>query len=273
MNKLPQYIFYLLALILCTRSKACSIIYFVDEKTGKIYVANNEDYWLNTKAYIQYSPQKKDKMARVWYGWDHFAQGGINQAGLFFDAAVTPTQKIPKGYNPPNGRNVGDEILANCKTTAQALSFLEKNKIAIPNGHMMFGDKNGNAVVVEWIDGESVLNYIKNNVLIATNYLLSKPEEGNFPCYRYQSIEERIDKLKQLENISFLDFGNTIGGASVAPSFDVKSGKSSGTLYSSFINISDMKLFVVPKLDNSKVVKLTLRNLFMEKRKKRIKLY
>ena len=25
--------------------KACSVVYYVDQHSGKIYVANNEDYW------------------------------------------------------------------------------------------------------------------------------------------------------------------------------------------------------------------------------------
>ncbi len=269
-----NYLKILLPIILgiSISSKACSIVYFIDEKTGTIYVANNEDYWLDTKAYVQYMPASKKEIARVWYGWRKFAQGGINQAGLFFDAAITPKQSIPKGYHAPNGRNIGDEILATCKTIKEALDFLENEKIAIPSGHMMFGDKHGNAVVVEWIAGKRTLNYIKNNVLIATNYLLAKPEAGGYPCYRYESIQKRIDILKQGEVVSFLGFGNTLGGAAVPPNYNLENEKASGTLYSSFINITEMKLFIVPKLDNNKVIKLDLNEWFLKSKRKKIKL-
>ena len=64
--------------------KACSVLYYIDAKTGKIYVANNEDIWYDVNPYIQILPATKSKYARLWYGWDNFAQGGINQAGLFF---------------------------------------------------------------------------------------------------------------------------------------------------------------------------------------------
>ena len=74
---------------------ACSVIYYFDSISSKIYVANNEDFWYDTKAYIQINPRTKSKLARLWFGWDDFAQGGINEAGLFFDGAVTPVDSIP----------------------------------------------------------------------------------------------------------------------------------------------------------------------------------
>ena len=93
-----------------------------------------------------------NKLARLWYGWDDFAQGGINEAGLFFDGAVTPEQDIPGGGRGPKG-NLGDDILARCHTVNEALQFLEDRDIALSNAHMMLGDASGHAVVVEWIDG------------------------------------------------------------------------------------------------------------------------
>ena len=103
-------------------SDACSILYYINKQTGKIYVVNNEDYWYNVKAYIKIIPAKNNDLARLWYGWDDFAQGGVNEAGLFFDGAVTPEQdKIP-GYTKPDG-NLGDDILASCKTVNEAVIY------------------------------------------------------------------------------------------------------------------------------------------------------
>lgn len=176
-------------------ASACSVLYYVDSETGKIYVVNNEDYWYDVDAYIQIEPKTKKKLARLWYGWDNFAQGGINENGLFFDAAVTPEQEKIKGYGNPKN-NLGDKILANCSTVEEGLVFLEKEKIALNKSHMLFGDKSGKAVIVEWVDGERKLHWIKDNKLIMTNYLLSEPEAGNYPCYRNESIEKRIAEME-----------------------------------------------------------------------------
>jgi len=259
-------------LIRPTEIKACSMFYFIDKTTGKIYFVNNEDYWYDVKAYIQINPKSKNEFARLWYGWNGFAQGGVNEFGLLFDAAVTPKQKIPEGYHNPDGRNVGDEILAKCKTVDEAVEFLEKEKIAISEGHMMFGDNFGNAVVLEWVNGEKRIIQKKDNFIITTNYLLSDTSAGNYPCPRYQSIEERLNQLNNSkEGLDFKTIGNAIAGAAQSPRKD-ENGKIGGTLYTSFINISDMEFVLVYQLDNYKITKLDLKKKFEKTHKQKIKL-
>ena len=250
--------------------KACSVLYYVDKATGKIYAVNNEDYWYDVEAYIQIEPRSKNKLARLWYGWDNFAQGGINESGLFFDAAVTPEQQKINGYGNPKN-NLGDKILAHCRNVAEALAFLEKEKIALNKSHMMFGDKSGKAVIVEWVDGERVLHWMEGNQLIMTNYLLSKPEAGNYPCYRYESIEKRIAAMEQTAEIDLLKVGNTFGQAAQTPQ-KTATGRVAGTVYSSFINITDNQFFLSYKLSNQNVIKLDLGDEFSKTKKQRIKL-
>lgn len=217
-------------------------------------------------------PAKKNKNARLWYGWDNFSQGGVNSKGLFFDGAVTPKQDIPAGYNSPNGRNIGDEILAYCNTTDEAIVYLEKEKIAIGSGHMLIGDATGNAAVIEWVNGKRNIVPIKSNILIATNFLLSDTNAGNYPCYRHYTIQERLKKLTDSERtINLKNFSNAMAGAAQIPQKD-NNGRKGGTLYSSFINITDMEFVIVPKLDNSKLIKLDLKNEFKKSRKRKIKL-
>lgn len=54
-------------------SSACSVLYYTDTTTEKIYAVNSEDYWLDVEAYIQIEPKSKKKFARLWYGWDNFS--------------------------------------------------------------------------------------------------------------------------------------------------------------------------------------------------------
>lgn len=262
---------FLGTILISNSSFACSVLYYIDLSTGKIYIVNSEDYWLDVDAYIQIEPKSKKKFARLWYGWENFAQGGINEKGLFFDAAVTPEQKKIKGYGNPKN-NLGDNILAHCTTVEDALKYLEKEKIALNKSHMMFGDKTGKAVVVEWVDGERKLIWIANNKLIMTNYLLSKPEAGNFPCYRYKSIEERISEMENSgKEINLLKVGNTFGQA-VQPPRQNEEGRIGGTVYTSFIDITDNKFFLSYKLSNKNVIKLDLNNEFNKTKRQKIKL-
>ena len=264
-------IIFLLLPILPKMSLACSVLYYVDAKTGKIYVVNSEDYWLDVDAYIQIEPRSKKAYARLWYGWDDFAQGGINDQGLFFDAAVTPEQERIKGYRNPKN-NLGDRLLASCSTVDEALAFLEKEKIALNNSHMMFGDKTGKAVMVEWVGGVRQLHWIKDNKLIMTNYLLSAPSAGNFPCYRFESIEERIEQMeKSGENIDLLKVGNTFGLAS-QPAREAEDGRIGGTVYTSFIDITENKFVLVYRLNNESILKLNLVDEFSKSKGQIIKL-
>ncbi len=219
------FTFFLFIILLGNlKTSACSVVYYVDPQTGNIYIANNEDYWYDTKAYIQIMPKGNSQYARLWYGWDNFAQGGINEKGLFFDGAVTPEQDIPEGYQKPKG-NLGDRILANCASVEEALNFLEAEKIALNNAHIMFGDAQENAVVVEWVEKEKQLIWIKENRLVMTNFLLSDTTKGNYPCHRYTAIEKQIDTLKGSEvSPSFLKVSNVLGPAAQIPKPDA-SGK------------------------------------------------
>lgn len=251
---------------LSTVGYSCSMVYYIDQATGKIYVINNEDFWYDTDAYIQVEQASNNELARLWYGWNDFAQGGVNSSGLFFDAAVTPDQKMPKGYRLPDG-NIGDRILAKCRTVEEALTYLEKEKFAVHQSHLMFGDATGRAVIIEWIDGEQHVIEMDGNYLIATNYLLLKPEAGNYPCNRYASIEERIQELDAAGGPKgFPGISNLTGGAMQVPR-KLENGNTVGTLYSSFIDLTDMKMVFLPKLDNSRVLQFDLAEEFKKTRK------
>ncbi|EAR01943.1 carcinine hydrolase/isopenicillin-N N-acyltransferase family protein [Maribacter sp. HTCC2170] len=250
---------------------ACSIIYYIDKNTGKIYVANNEDYWYDVDAYIQLTPKTKNKYARLWYGWDDFAQGGVNEHGLFFDGAVTPEQEPIKGAKKAKG-NLGDDILANCKTVEEAIILIRKRNVGLNDAHIMFGDSTGNAVVIEWVNGKEKLINIKENRLVMTNYLLSDPSKGNYPCPRFDAIEKELNMIETMNEPANMKKVGTAAARAVQSPFTNNEGRTGGTLYSSFINISEMKFILVPKLDNDKIIQLNLNEEFQNSKKKTIKL-
>ncbi|MDF1574247.1 MAG: hypothetical protein P1P86_03540 [Bacteroidales bacterium] len=269
MRKLAIIFLILCGLIVGRETRACSVLYYMDPQSGKIYAASNEDYWYDVKAYIQIVPGSGKKLARLWYGWDHFAQGGINEAGLFFDGAVTPEQDMPEGRSGPKG-NLGDELLASCRTVDEALALLEQKEIFLNSAHMMIGDGNGNSVLVEWLDGERKVVPMYNNRLVMTNFLLSDPSRGNHPCPRYQYIQSQlnlVEESRQTMNLKVL--GRTMAGAVQLPRKD-EDGRTGGTLYSSFINVSDLEFVLVYQLDNSKITRLDLKREFEAGKKRKI---
>jgi len=262
------FLFFMVAGV--TIANACSILYYIDKQTGKIYAINNEDFWYSTKPYIKIIPAKNNELARLWFGWKDFAQGGINEAGLFFDGAATPNQPMPEGYTSKRG-NLGDEILAKCNTVLEAIDFLEQHKIALHNAHLLFGDKAGNAAVVSWVQGKRKITKPENNYLIATNFLLEAPEAGHTPCYRYKAMVKEIKRLEESGvPIGLREVGN-IAAKAVQEPREIE-GKILGTLYTTFINITDMEFVLAYKLNNSKLTKLDLMDEFAKGRKRTIRL-
>ena len=181
------------------------MFYYIESKTGKIYFVNNEDYWYDVEPYIQIIPCSKNELGRIWYGWKSFGQGGVNEKGLVLDGAVTPEEEIPSGYTEPQNGNITDEILAKCATVDEAAQYLEVKKIALKTGHIFFGDKNGKAIIVEWVNGVKHIVEIKNNRLVATNFNLSGTNQSEITCWRYKAIQKGLDELDAKYNKDTID--------------------------------------------------------------------
>lgn len=274
MRNLKLVMLFLGIFIFSVKASACSFFYYLDSKTGKIYFVNNEDYWYDVKPYIQIIPGLKNEFGRIWYGWKNFGQGGVNEKGLVLDGAVTPIQKIPIGYAEPEEGNITDEILAKCATVDEAVQYLEKKKIALKNAHIFFGDNNGKAVIVEWVNGFKKIVEIKNNRLVATNFNLSDTSLTGITCNRYSIIQKGLDELDQKnvkETIDLKTVGNVISRAVQLPQAD-STGKIGGTLYTTFIDLTEMKFVLVYKLDNSKVHKLDIKTELQTGKRRKIKL-
>src|SRR5688572_1619523 len=73
---------------------ACSI--FCVAEGGKVFVGNNEDFNYDTPSEMWFVPASKDKLGCVFFGWNGFAQGGMNASGLCMDWATheAPPQPV-----------------------------------------------------------------------------------------------------------------------------------------------------------------------------------
>lgn len=265
---------FLVCTIFSIKMFACSMFYYIDSRTGKIYFVNNEDYWYDVKPYIQIIPGSKKELGRMWFGWGNFGQGGINEKGLIIDGATTPEQEIPEGYTSAPKGNLTDVILARCKTVEEAVQYLEEKKIALKNAHIFLGDKEGKAVIIEWINGAKRIVELSNNRLIATNFSVSDTSQTETTCLRYPAIQKGLDDLDARaanDTIDLKDVGNVIAKAVQLPRAD-STGKVGGTLYTTFIDITEMKFILVYKLDNSRIQKLDILHELQSGRKRKIKL-
>ena len=115
---------------------------------------------------------------------------------------------------------------------------------------------------------------IKNNRLVSTNFNLSDTIQTEMTCWRYPIIQKGLDELdarNPKDTIDLKAVGNVIGKAVQLPQKD-STGKIGGTLYTTFIDLTEMKLVLVYKLDNSKIQKLDILSELKLGKKRKIKL-
>lgn len=105
--------FTLIFLFVAFNALACTI--FTLSSNGKVLVGNNED-WTDQDSWIWFLPGKESEYGMVLTGFGNaYAQGGMNEKGLFFDwfawgEKLTPVDSTKELYNG----NLSEKILADC---------------------------------------------------------------------------------------------------------------------------------------------------------------
>ena len=171
---------------------------FVVYRNGLALAGNNEDFW-ETETKLWFVPKQGSKrgvagkLGRVYFGFDNFyPQGGMNEAGLFFDGFATAENKVKNSLDRPFFEgNIADYVLANCETVADVIAVIEKHNLSILNHAMlMFGDQHGDSVIIE---GDEFLR-IEGDYQVVTNFYQSQTPKGKGNCGRYRFA------IKALEN-------------------------------------------------------------------------
>lgn len=206
-------------------------------------------------------PAGKKSYGRVLFGWNKFAQGGMNEKGLFFDAAAvgdpvedTITKRsVKKSEKPDFKGNIGEEVLAKCSTVEEAVKLIESyNFPQVINGHLMFVDSKGDSVVAEWIEATPQMFRKNGAYQIITNYLLAKTKPEGAASLRQDKVEE------MLQGKSDLDGGYIASILHSVAQYGETEGRVGGTLYSNIYELGKREIVVFYKRDFSKPVYINL---------------
>jgi len=171
--------------------RACTIV--MASKNGIVLVGNNED-WKNRKTKMWFIPASKGEYGRVCFGFDRdfgFAQGGMNDQGLFIDAnAIAPTDWKSTEGKPTFTGSLMDQILTECATVEDAVAFFEKyNMPSLRRARFPIADRTGASMVVEWGNGKVQFVKKTGDYQISTNFVISECPDGNYPCWRYNKAD------------------------------------------------------------------------------------
>ena len=198
MKHLACFLLIFLFFFSANPTEGCTIVMVAK---GKIVLAGNNEDWRNPKTKIWFTPASNGEYGRVCVGFDNlFAQGGMNDQGLFIDAnALSPT-----GWEPTEGKPTFegslDTILAKCATVEEAIAFLDEyNFPGLAQARFPIADRTGASVVIEY--GKGKVQYVRKTGIyqIATNFVITNVKEGLYPCTRYRVADKM---LKNTEDVS-----------------------------------------------------------------------
>ena len=204
-NQLAKWLITIsVILIICATIKFAEPCTIVTISNGKIILAGNNEDWQNPNTKIWFYPSTKKEYGRICWGFDKafdFAEGGMNEHGLFIDANAldnTGWQADPGKLNMPSA--TVDYILAHCATVEDVLDLMRKyNFSLLAGGKFPVADAKGDAAIIEWGQGKLQLIRREGRYQISTNFVQSNYKPEDFPCGRYK-IADKI--LSSSEDVS-----------------------------------------------------------------------
>lgn len=178
---------------------ACACLVFCVSDHGHVFGGNNEDY-LEPDTRMWFVPAAAGEHGRVYFGYANgFPQGGLNDAGLFFDGLALDREPIvPRAgeKEPAHTGNIADLAMAKCATVEQVIALFETHdRSMLEYAQLFFGDRSGDGAILE---GNAVIRK-EGRALIATNFRQSKTPPEQSSCERHR-IARRI--LSENEEIS-----------------------------------------------------------------------
>jgi hypothetical protein len=253
-NRLISYLFCLILLLtIPTPLRACTIFCAKDQH-GQVWAANNEDfYFFDFSTWIRVRPVTDSTLSFLYFGYPDtkFPQGGVNEAGLFYDAnAVEPTKvKDPGSKIPFPGE--GEHammlyILGHCKTVPEAIDLFRKYHTPwMAAGQINIADKVGNMGIITadsaWLT--------PGNFQVSTNYNLSHNDDDYKNCWRYPIAHSMLSTSEPSLELMTL----------ICDSTSQRAGAS--TIYSNIHNLSTGEMWLYYSWDYERPYKTTFKDM------------
>ena len=156
----------------------------------ELFRGNNED-WSDPDTFMWFEPGESDGHGCVYFGFSNgWAQGGMNEAGLFFDGAATrPLPLEDTEGRKPFRRDILELVMRSCATVDEAVALLEEYDLQFMERAMLFfGDADGNSVIYE---GDEVIRKPADaRHQVVTNYYQSRQDAEEAQCRRKIAAEK-----------------------------------------------------------------------------------
>jgi hypothetical protein len=232
----------LLVLLALGAAPALPCTVFLIARDGVVLAGNNED-WTDPDTKVWFVVAENEKQyGRVYFGFGNwFPQGGMNEAGLFFDGLALNGKEDPQPAGKRKFRGyLADKAMKTCADVDEVIALFEKWDLGFGNAQLMFGDAQGQSVVIE----RGVMHAKSGEFQVSTNFRLSRktPEESG--CRRYAAASKTLAEAKEA----------TIDTARVA----LERSHQSITLYSNVYDLVNRDVYLWLNHDFDTVVQFNL---------------
>ncbi|PQB03536.1 linear amide C-N hydrolase [Aureitalea marina] len=197
-------------LLLPTFSMACTVV--IAWKGDRVWVGNNEDWYDLDAKYWYEAPGKKESYGAVFFGFKgegKYAQGGMNEAGLFFDGLYIDKVKLEKETRKgkkASPTHVFKKMLHQAATVDEALEYLDQYFIPfIKHAQMVIADRNGDYAVIN-VNGVTRRKLAKESYVVISNF----PAEEIDPDYEIPGYEEACSILENSDNPGLEEIRQTL---------------------------------------------------------------
>ena len=220
-----------------TQSSMACTIFSATLEDGTVLACNNEDWMYSIGNTVIISASDVGSYGRICFYNSSYVQGGMNEYGLFYDGASCPGTEVPYDKEKMDlGYDLGETALAQCKTVEEVEDFF--GDYNIPNGfydHLLFADASGNVAVFEWVEDEFhvIWKDAEKNYQVITNFWLSDPTLGGYPCSRYDTVEDVLST----EEITFELCEDVLHNTK-------QDWGDGGTLYSDICNLNEREVYL-----------------------------
>jgi len=162
-----------------------------------VLAGNNEDY-SDPDTYVWFTRKSEfRKYGCIFFGYSNMRpQGGMNEAGLCFDAFATAPNPVSVLYEdelllfPYTDDNPHDMVMRSCSTVSEVIILMKQYNLSfMKNYQLMFVDKYGDSAIIE---GDKVV-WKNDYYQVCTNFYHTNPSLGGYPCWRYNTAVELFE--------------------------------------------------------------------------------
>ena len=182
-------------------NQGCSVIYATD---GELMLGGNNEDYSNPLVNVWFIPGEGGSFGRVYFGFgDYFAQGGMNDQGLFFDGlALDSAHPVAKEGKQKYLGNLVDKTMSECATVECVVRIFERYYAAESwRWQFLFGDATGESAILE---ARAIIRQ-QGGYQVATNFVQSTTPPEERTCRRYRAAVERLENIEDLSVESMRD--------------------------------------------------------------------